>query len=41
MASRHHHYHDKDDWFVYVLRNKHSGDVYTGCTNDPRHRFGL
>ena len=29
----------KADWYVYVLRNKRTGDVYTGVTNDPVHRL--
>jgi predicted GIY-YIG superfamily endonuclease len=28
-----------DPWHVYVLRNKRTGSVYTGCTNRPAHRL--
>jgi predicted GIY-YIG superfamily endonuclease len=28
-----------NDWFVYVLRNKRTGAVYTGVTNRPMHRL--
>jgi len=29
----------KADWYVYVLRNKRTGDVYTGATNRPAQRL--
>jgi predicted GIY-YIG superfamily endonuclease len=30
---------DQPGWFVYVLRNKKTGEVYTGCSNDVKERI--